>query len=280
MLAVVCDERRGAQRGCLRRQSSTTPGRSHLAHEPCQSGSPEEGDCWGREDPRHPLPPRQLLDGVGRDEHQGPHPVWMGAGECLSRRPAMGVPEHMHRVDTESVKGRPQVRGDRLGIVRAGEVPPAAMAAEVGHDEAARLAQQWREETEPISRREQTMQEQEGRSCPSVAHKQDGGVSQWNVVADDRALRCGTTLRVGWNAAAGSRQREEAPLRLGRVSAITARSMPGVAGKGRQQASHDPGGACNRSDTRQTKATKGRPGIGFKGFLFLREICPSVWRGR
>ena len=81
----------------------------------------------------------------------------------------MGMAEHMYRVDIEHVEGRREVGGDRLGVVRTGEVPPAAMPAEVGHDEAVRLAQQWREETEPISRREQTMQEQEGRPHPAVA---------------------------------------------------------------------------------------------------------------
>ncbi len=164
----------------------------------------------------------------------------MGAGKCLSRRPAMGVPEHMHRLDTECVKGRRQVSGDRLGVVRAGEVPAPAMAAEAGHDEAVRLAQQWRQETEPVPGREQTMQEQEGRSCTRVAQKQDGGGYRWNIVADDRAFRRGATLRVGLGADARSRQREEAPLRRGGVSAITACSMPGVAGKGRQLASHYP----------------------------------------
>jgi hypothetical protein len=64
------------------------------------------------------------------------------------------MPEHMYRVDTEDVEGRREVGGDRLGVVRAGKVPTAAVAAEVRRQESVGFGQHWRQETKHVSRGE------------------------------------------------------------------------------------------------------------------------------
>ena len=142
-------------------------------NEPRQAPGPEERDRRWSQLADEPLPPRQALAGVGRDQEQGAHAIRMPASEHLRGRSAMGVAHDMGGGNPESVQGGRQVGGHRLGGVWARQVRTPAVAAQIWHDNMELLGQRGRKEGEFLARGPQAVQEDNGGTIATLVDWQD-----------------------------------------------------------------------------------------------------------